>query len=334
LARVLVVGGGVVGLTSSVVLASAGFDVVLFERGRVFGGCSGASLGILSLPLAVLDGFSVEYVRRALSLHSRFSREYGYSLLSTQVVVPLKRIRSILGEVARAIGGFRWFRVGVRRVGGLGLSLVVGDTFLVDLSEYRDSLIRVAGRLGVDIREGVGIEELVVEGGRVVGVRTSSGGVVEGDVVVVAAGVWSSRLLGSVGLELSVVPVKGYTLVVRSSSRLGFVVGVDPVFIRPHQRREDLLLVGGFKVVSGLDTSIVEEHLEEMVRVARSVGVVVEEVLEARVGLRPCLGRPLTSIVGFRNLVVSTGHCRHGVLFAPLAAVEVLGLVRRVVGSV
>src|SRR2546426_11204267 len=64
---------------------------------------------------------------------------------------------------------------------------------------YGDPLVALAGfaasaqLAGVTFREGVGVEALLREGDRVVGVRTASGGV-RTERVLVATGCWSSAL--------------------------------------------------------------------------------------------------------------------------------------------
>ena len=331
--RVIVVGGGAIGLTSSTLLARSGYRVVLLEEKKIFSGASGVNLGILSLPLGVLDGFSIDYVEKALSLHNSFSREYGYSLLPSSIVVPLKYLRTILGEVLRAISSIHRLGVRFRRIENLGLSLVASSTFLIDPGEYRDTLRRRLDEAGVEVLEGVAAEEIRVEEKRVTSIETSSGEELEADIVVVAAGPWTPKLLESIDVKLDLEPIKGYTIVASTSTPIDYVIGVDPIFIRPHQHRRDIILIGGYKIKSKLDTSIVEEHIEEMLSRAEKIGIVVDKVLEVKVGLRPCLDKPITTILGAKNLVVSTGHCRHGMMLAPLAAVEVVELVKKITKS-
>jgi len=50
-AEVVVVGGGIAGTSTAFHLAEAGVDVLLFERGEIGGGATGAAVGVLSPPL-------------------------------------------------------------------------------------------------------------------------------------------------------------------------------------------------------------------------------------------------------------------------------------------
>lgn len=60
---------------------------------------------------------------------------------------------------------------------------------------------------GADVRYGVEVERLAVEGGRVVGVQTSEGPLVA-DVVVLAAGAWSGALAAWAGLARPLIPIR------------------------------------------------------------------------------------------------------------------------------
>src|SRR5262249_29680356 len=64
--------------------------------------------------------------------------------------------------------------------------------------------IAAAKRRGAVVRTGCRIERLAVESGRCVGVIAASGDKIAADKVVIAAGVWSPRLLESLGLKLPI----------------------------------------------------------------------------------------------------------------------------------
>ena len=70
---------------------------------------------------------------------------------------------------------------------------------------------------GVTIHEQCAVEGFIREGDQVVGVNTSAGEI-RGDHVVLAAGAWSGELLGSLGLDLPVEPVKGQMILYKCAS--------------------------------------------------------------------------------------------------------------------
>ena len=324
--RVVVVGGGVVGLFTAFLLAREGREVKVFEWDRVFGGASGASLGIMSVQLAVLDGVPPRGAFEAVRLHEEASSSLGYSLARADVAVPLLRVgRAGLEYLSSALSGkLRGARLA--RIPGLGLSIVLPGAVLVDPDEVARSLVGVLDSEGVEVREGTPVRSVVVRGNRVLGVELGDGSVIESELVVVTAGVWTDKLLGPLNASLGVHALKGYRVTVDSDSRPGLVVGADPVFVRPTQDWGSLM-VGGFKVKAGIPESPGEvivngDKVREMVSAVAGLGFEPSNPRDPRTGLRPCLRRPYTGPVGPRGLIVSTGHCRHGILLAPLAALE------------
>ena len=327
--RVVVIGGGVIGLTSALFLAREGFNTTLVESRSLFSGASGANLGILSYSLGLIDGLDPSLLRRALSTHRKLAEELGHSIKTSEIVVPLTEAKAIIRELTRGFAAVFRAKYGFKRVEKLGLSLVVDDTLLIDPLEYRDSLRRKLEELGVEVIENNALEKLTSENNRITSAVLSSG-IIESDVYVLAIGPWSDTVLRPLGIELGVEPVKGYTILARVEENIDKVIGVDPVFMRPHQHRDDIVMIGGYKKPSGLSLDIDERDIRIMLDTAVRVGVKPLEVLEIRVGLRPCLEEPVTRIVKYDNLIISTGHCRHGMLLAPQAAEEIVRLARSI----
>ena len=319
--RVAVVGGGAVGLAISYMLAKAGFKVSLYEASRIFSGASGASLGILSPTLAALDGVDPRRAHEALELHKKLSRELGYSIKSLPIYVPLSEVKAALSEALSAIPAIRWVRIGVGRPGGLGLSLNLGSAFLVDPVEYGEALKKGCVGLGVKISEGLEVKTVKLESRHVeVVFRDASE---RFDAAVIAAGFRSDEVLAALGLKLGLKPLKGYTVTLEAERRLSYVVGVDPVFIRPHQSLETNIMAGGLKLHS-TSASIEEDHVNTILRVVARLGF-KGRVSAVRVGIRPCLRKPLESWVA-PGVVAAVGHCRNGILLSPIVAARVVKL--------
>ncbi len=333
--RVIVIGGGAIGLTSSLYLAREGYEVLLLEARRLFSGASGSNLGILSYQLAVVDGLSPGEAREAILLHEALSEDTGYSIVPRDIVVPLRHTLAVIPEYLRVL--HRLIRVGasLRRVGSHGLSIVMPNALLIDPGEYAERLLKTIRSEGVEILENTRATGLIVEGGRISGVTLDSGEHVKGDIVLVAAGPWTDEILSSIGVKLGIRALKGYRITAKVKRELDYVIGADPVFIRPHQERRDEVLIGGYKIEAPLTAGdlVDYERVESMLGTARKLGLEIETVIETKAGLRPCLEKPITGTLGWRGLVVSTGHCRHGMLLAPLAASRVVALVKRLLAD-
>ncbi|WP_372506171.1 NAD(P)/FAD-dependent oxidoreductase [Actinomadura madurae] len=74
------------------------------------------------------------------------------------------------------------------------------------------ALLAAAARAGAALRTGCEVLGAVRRGGRLTGVRTT-GGTIEGDAVVNAAGPWSGRVAARLGVRLGVAPRRGEVLV-------------------------------------------------------------------------------------------------------------------------
>lgn len=68
---------------------------------------------------------------------------------------------------------------------------------------------RRASRLGARIEQSCAVEQIVVEGGRVTGVRTARGRV-DTECVILTAGIWSRELAATAGFDLPVEPERRY----------------------------------------------------------------------------------------------------------------------------
>jgi D-amino-acid dehydrogenase len=122
-------------------------------------------------------------------------------------------------------------------LGGAGKDDIAGGLFAPD-DESGDArlftlaLVERCREAGAGIRLGTSVDQLIVEGGRVVAAQTS-GGRIEADAFVVCLGVFSRALLRPLlrpyDLDLPIYPVKGYsaTFPVRSDDSPPPIGGVD-----------------------------------------------------------------------------------------------------------
>ncbi|MEY9213065.1 glycine oxidase ThiO [Thermobifida halotolerans] len=172
------------------------------------------------------------------------------------------------------------------------------------------------------------VTRVVVDGGTVRGVALGGGATVDAGQVVLAAGVWTSRIAGlPAGVVPPLRPVKGQLLRLRTPAGAepvvartvrGLVRG-SPVYLVP--RADGEIVLGATQEEMGFDTRLTVGGVWEILRDARELvpGVTELEIAETCVGLRPGPpdNEPLLGPTRVRGLHLAVGHFRHGVLFTP-----------------
>ncbi|BDG60767.1 glycine oxidase ThiO [Caldinitratiruptor microaerophilus] len=353
-ADVVVVGGGIVGLSAAYYLAGEGARVTLVERQRPGAGATGASAGMLAAQLEPSGpGPLFDMALRARDLYGSLAADL---LAETGVDIGLVRggILALApagpepagdpdGEAARLRDAVRWqneagaaaawwepaqveaYVPGVQRcLGGL---YAERDAFLVP-EHAAFALAAACRRRGVEVLNGVQVTGFLRDGARVTGVRTDAGDRAAGEVVL-AAGAWSGSLAALLDLHVPVLPVRGQILVLDPEpdraggdwrSR-GTPVYSDHSYLVP--RRDGRVLVGATVEPGEWRAEPTAAGLAHLAGVVRRIVPALEAaaVIGWRVGLRPgtpdglpVIGRP----EGRPGLVLATGHFRNGILLGPL----------------
>ncbi len=167
--------------------------------------------------------------------------------------------------------------------------------------------------------EVLGFETL---GRNIVGVKTTRGDF-KAQEVILAGGVWSSGMVGSLGLKLPIQPAKGYSLLVQRPATypdVPLMLGETKVVTTP---LGPLMRLAGTLELAGFDMSINRRRVEAIRRSASSylTGLEGAEPVEIWRGLRPCtpdglpvIGRP----AAYDNLIIAAGHAMLGVSLGPV----------------
>lgn len=345
---VIVVGGGIIGLSIAREAARSRLRVRLFEKGDVGCGASSAAAGLLG-PQIGLDGGDP---LQALSLASRdLYPAFARSIAEESGIDPCLLERGTLllprgPEEIRAIdrqAGFqRSLGLPVERVAGQALrdlepSLHPGQTdglylprdWSVDNVLLVRGLGRAAARAGARLSEGTRVDRLLVENGRVTGVG-AAGEAFPAGTVVIAAGAWTQDIGGEGIPPLPSHPVRGQIV----------CLGPSPVPARPLYatacymvpRRDGRILVGSTMERAGFETRVTAAGLSSLAAAAIALVPALREAPfhSAWAGLRPACGDGLPAIgrSGAEGLLYACGHLRNGILLAPITALVVGRLLR------
>jgi sarcosine oxidase subunit beta len=226
-AEIVIIGGGVMGMSTAYHLALKGcHDVLLLEREAFFGeGATGRCAG------GIRHQFSTD-VNIQLSIHSirmleHFEEEVGQPIDLKQCGYLIMASSEEEMETFRA-NVARQHQHGVltqilspdeitTRVPHLNLEGIIGATFygrdgIADPSGVVGGYVSRARALGTTLLNQVEVTGITVKSGRVAGVQTPLGQVAAG-CVVIAAGPWSGLVGRLAGVELPIVPERQQIIV-------------------------------------------------------------------------------------------------------------------------
>lgn len=193
--KVVVCGGGVIGVCTAYFLAKKGASVTLIEKSTIACAASGKAGGFLALDWC--DGGPVEHLARAsFNLHRSLSQElngteaYGYRSLTALSLTVAEESKTTVSSSSSATLP-SWIDGPTHGPKTIGTH---ETTAQVHPQLFTRTLIENAvEKYGVKVVIGK-LERLVVEGGKVESVILESGGVVDADAVVLALGPWSNKL--------------------------------------------------------------------------------------------------------------------------------------------
>ncbi|HEX8488248.1 MAG TPA: FAD-binding oxidoreductase [Propionibacteriaceae bacterium] len=233
-AEVVVVGGGIMGVSIAFHLAEAGVtDVVVVEQGSLGSGSSAKPLGGVRATFS--DANNVELGLRSLRAYERFAGRFGVNIGLRQVgylflcrteaelaaVEASVRLQNRLGCHSRMVGAAEAGEINplIDPDALLGASFSPQDGY-AEPARVVQGYVRAATSLGVRFCEHTEVFELATDAGGGHRVQTQRGCIGAGTVVI-AAGAWSTRLAAMLGVHLPIQAVRRQ-------------VGFTPQRPRPH----------------------------------------------------------------------------------------------------
>jgi len=178
--------------------------------------------------------------------------------------------------------------------------------------------IKAARHREVDISSGAEVKSLLVEGGRVSGVKTDKT-TYAAEMVVNCAGAWAGTIAP---YDFPVKPVKGQMLAVVGVPALKHVVRSNQVYLVP--RSDGRLVIGSTLEDAGFNKQMDVNTLQRLFEAAVELvpGVAKSRRHEAWAGLRPGTpdALPILGETAISGYFAATGHYRDGILLAPVTA--------------
>lgn len=345
LPSVVLIGGGVIGLSLGWRLAQAGCPVTLIERNALTGrGASWAAAGMLAA------GIEAEPTEEALFALARWSQSLwpafaaeleaatglpvGYDATGTLVCAftrdQAEKLRHGIAFQRELGGVFEWLGSAAarEREPGLAPNLVAAafspNDHQVDnrllAAALAEAFRRAGGRLVTGVEASVDLA-----GGRAVGIVAGDTRH-PADLTIVAAGAWSRTVPGlPAAYRPPTRPIKGQMLALQmpaAAPLVRHVIWGGHCYLVP--RADGRLLIGATVEERGFDTTITAGGLLGLLDDAWRTLPGIEElpVHETWAGFRPGSpdDQPMLGATGIDGLLVATGHHRNGILLTPATA--------------
>ena len=328
---VIIVGGGIIGLSLSIALRKRGASVLLVERGEPGREASHAAGGMLVdcaletkpalQPLATASARIYPEFAHELEVESGMKvdlRDYGTILFPSAEHVPDAEAAFSLANLAQSEPALA--------EANLDEPAFYLKERSVDPRALTAAALRTAKNREVDFSSGDPVTAVDISNGRVIGVTTTKTSFLA-DKVVNCAGAWSSLIPP---LHFPTRPVKGQMLCLIMPSRtlLKHVIRAPQVYLIP--RSDGRLLVGATVEEAGFDKRTVPATMQRMHKAAIALipKLADARILEDWAGLRPGTpdALPILGATATPGYYVATGHFRDGILLAPITA-EVMAAV-------
>jgi glycine oxidase len=358
---VLIIGGGVIGLSLAWELAHRGKSVQVIDQSEPGREASWAGAGILPAavrrpeqhPYEQLYGLACElHPQWAEQLHATTGIDTGYRRSGGLYLARTAGEAAALTAWAAAQReeGIEVQRLTAEQVAEMEPGLHVGGQvqsakysvlstqysvagtcasyFVPAEAQLRNprhlrALIQACTNLGVTIQPHTSAEPIAAQGG--VSELRASAGPLRARQYCFTAGAWTGPLLSRLGIATGIVPIRGQMALFRCTSPpVQRIINLGSRYLVP--RDDGRLLAGSTEEEAGFDKRTTDESIAELVAFARSlIPALADAQLEKTwAGLRPGSfdGLPyLGRLPGLSNAFVAAGHFRSGLFLSPATAV-------------
>ena len=335
---VIVIGGGVIGLSAAYELAGQGVSVEILDQGPLGREASWAGAGILP---PGNPAYHVSPEQRLRSLSHSLWRSFSEEL---QAGTGIDNGYRISGGIELRLGGSPdqlaeelagWEAEGVqvaeRTISALRnlepaiSSEAAAGYRLPDLAQVRNprhlkALTAACAARGVQFSPGTPVLGFDRHHEKIVGVKTPAG-IIHAGSFCLCAGAWSAGLADAIGFQLPIKPVRGQIVLLKSQPLpFSHILQVGARYLVP--RPDGRVLVGSTEENAGFQKRNTTSAVSELIRFAvRLVPNLADaEVEKCWSGLRP--GSPdglpfLGRAAGAENLYIAAGHFRSGLQMSP-----------------
>jgi glycine oxidase len=324
---IIIVGGGIIGLSLAIALRKRGASVLIIERGEPGQEASHAAAGMLAdSPLdipAALQTLATASARMYPEFVHELQDESGMNVdlrdQGTIFFMTPEHVREHPSMIADGLPPTPLAEL-EPALGPVDLPGIYLKERSVDPRALTAAALKAARHRGVDISSGTAVTEVQMVCGSVSGVATDKTRY-SAPVVVNCAGAWAGQVMPH---QFPTRPVKGQMMSLIGPSRdlLRHVIRGPEIYLVP--RSDGRIVIGATMEEAGYDKRTDPSTIQHMRQAAVQLvpALAQAQTHEAWAGLRPGSpdNLPILGITPTQGYFVATGHFRDGILLAPVTA--------------
>jgi glycine oxidase len=336
----VVAGGGIIGASIALELASAGLRVGVFDAQKPGREASWASAGMISpapesaamaslIPLSMASVRAYpEFIRRVEELSGKnvgYRKEGALDIFlaeaAQQEIPAILEAHRKAGLRAELVSSQEACALEPAITAEIHAGIVRPEEASLDNRIFTEATLEAAHRKGAEIYSGNGAKSLWIEGQTCKGLHVETGRV-EARWTVVAAGCFSAQIEGAAPYA-PVVPAKGQMMALRCDGvTLRRDLWSDHIYLVP--RTDGRIIAGATVEYEGFDRSVTTGGMRKILNGAIALVPALEKarIEETWAGLRPDSPDhlPILGPTDREGLLIATGHFRSGILLAPITA--------------
>jgi len=332
--RVIIVGGGIIGLSIAYKLLKLGIDIVLLEKEILGKGASWVAGGMLAPQSEGLEGDFLQFCLSSREMYPSFVEEIesdtgietGYWNCG---ILKLAFSKQEEDEIKKDIE--RYKKLGLKaewldkkdiqkEIKNIGKEVIGGALYEQDAQiDNRKLVLALANfvKQNAKVYEFEEVKEILTENGKFKAVKTDSQ-TVEGDYCVIAAGAWSGAF------DLPVFPLKGEMAAVDVNRKdINRVLYSSKAYLIPRKSYNRLVIGATQEDVGFAKGNTVKGTLFLLNGLVSTLpNMINKNIQELWYGYRPATPDefPILGEGNIKNLIYATGHHRNGILLAPITA--------------
>jgi glycine oxidase len=352
---VLIIGGGVIGLSIAWDLAKHGCSVHVIDKGPIGREASWAGAGILPAATLTPDQHPLDQLRGlACELHPEWAAELkaltgidtGYwrcgglhlarspgEAASLAAWAGLARDEGIQIE---AVSKDKLAEIEPGLTRGTKYSVLSAQYLAPDESQLRNprhlqALHRACQLASVEITPHTEVTDFTIANGELAAVQITSGPLAARRYCF-TSGAWTGQLLQRLGIHLGIIPIRGQIVLFRCDQPpITHIINEGSRYLVP--RQDGRLIAGSTEEEVGFDKRTTDEAIADLTQFARDlVPALTHATIEQTwAGLRPAsfdslpyLGR----LPNLSNAFIASGHFRNGLFLSPATAIVMSQLLR------